>query len=125
MTFPSINFKFNDLPEAQALRELVEQKMEAFEKYLHDGNSVGCEVEFSKEAAHQTGQVYKLSAHIKIDGNTYHADATEESFEKAIDEVRDELDKELRRAKEKQVSRHKQAGREAKEKMLAAEGTGL
>ena len=120
MTFPSINFKYNDIPEAQALTELVEQKMASFEKYLHNGESVGCEVEFSREASSQTGQVYKMSAHIKINGNTYHADATEESFEKAIDEVRDELDKELRKAKEKQATLAKQGGREAKEQMMTA-----
>jgi len=121
MTFPTINYKFNDLAEAQALTELIEQKCAAFEKYLHDNQSVTCDVEFEKVAPRQNGQIHHLEVNLNIDGSLFRAEATEESFEKAIDEVRDELDKELRRAKEKQVTRHKQAGREAKEQMLTAE----
>jgi len=122
MTFPTINFKFNDMPEAQALADLVQQKYETLEKYLHGDESVSCEVEFEKVTPQQNGQIHHLEVNIKIDGTLYRAEATEESYEKAIDEVRDELDKELRRAKEKQATLKKQAGREAKEQMMAAEG---
>jgi len=55
------------------------------------------------------------------DGTLFRAEATEESFEKAIDEVRAEIDKSLRRAKEKHATLDKQAGREIKEQMLAEE----
>ncbi|MCB9816149.1 ribosome-associated translation inhibitor RaiA [Candidatus Nomurabacteria bacterium] len=121
MTFPSINYKFNDLAEAQALTELIEKKCEAFSKYLHDNDAVTCEIEFQKVAPQQNGQVHQVEANLQINGTLYRAVATEETFEKAIDEVRDELDKELRTAKEKQVTRDKQAGREAKEMMMEAQ----
>lgn len=121
MTFPTVNFKFNGLKEAQALAELVEQKCAAFEKYLHDGSSVNCEVEFDKVAPKQNGAIHHLEANITIDGSLYRAEATEESFEKAIDTVRNELDKELRTAKEKQETKDKQAGRAAKEQMMKVE----
>lgn len=120
MTFPTINYKFNDLPEAQALTEIVEQKCAAFEKYLHNNSAASCDVEFQKVAPRQNGQVHHLEINLKIDGQLFRAEATEESFEKAIDEVRNELDKELRRAKERQKTLRKQAGREVKEKMMVA-----
>ena len=120
MTIPTINYKFNDLPEAQALTELVEHKCEAFAKYLHDGESVTCEVEFQKVAPQQNGEVHQVEVNLTVEGTLYRAVATEESFEKAIDKVRAELDHELRKAKEKQETKDKQAGRAAKEQMLEA-----
>ncbi|MCB9814972.1 ribosome-associated translation inhibitor RaiA [Candidatus Nomurabacteria bacterium] len=118
MTFPTINYKFNDLDEAQALTDLIEQKFTSLEKYLHRGNSGTCDVEFSKVSPQLSGKVHQVGVNLLVEGTLYRAEATEESFEKAIDEVRDELDKELRRAKDKQVTMDKQSGREAKEMML-------
>jgi ribosomal subunit interface protein len=117
MAFPRINYKFNGLEEAQSMTELLEQKFTSIEKYLHGEESVSCDVSFSKVAPQKNGQIHKIDASLVINGVVYRADATEESFEQAIDEVRSELDKELRRAKDKQSTMDKQAGREAKEKM--------
>lgn len=121
MTFPRIIYKFNDLEEAQVLTELVEHKCESLEKYLGDKNSAVCDFEFSKVASQQNGQVNRVGVNLVVDGTLFRAEATEESFEKAIDEVRDELDKELRRAKEKSETLLKQGGREAKEMMTAVD----
>jgi ribosomal subunit interface protein len=121
MTFPSITYNFNDIAEARDLTEVLETKFTSLEKYLHDNETVSCDVEFSKVAAKQNGQIHKLSANLMVNGTLFRADATEESFEQAIDEVRSELDKELRRAKDKQATLEKQAGREAKEQLRDAE----
>jgi len=64
--------------------------------------------------------VHRVEVNLMVDGALFRADATENSFELAIDEVRNELDKELRRAKDKQVTMDKSAGRAAKEQMLDA-----
>ena len=119
MTFPTINYKFNDLHEAQELAEVMDLKMSAFEKYLHDNHVAKCDVEFQKVAPRQNGRVHRVEVNLTINGTLFRAQATEESFEKAIDEVRDELDKELRTAKEKQATLKKQGGRVAKEQLLA------
>jgi ribosomal subunit interface protein len=118
MTFPAINFKFNDLPEAQALRSVVEQKCATLGKYLNDAGSIVCDFEFSKIAPRQHGQIYHTEANVAVDGMLYRAEATEESFEKAIDKIRDELDRELRVAKERQNTRLVQGGRKVKEQLL-------
>jgi len=120
MSFPNINFKYNDLDEAIALSNVVEQKMSSLSKFIPEEKAVTCDVEFEKAAQQQNGDVFRFEVNLLVDGTLYRADATESSFEKAIDEVRDELDKEMRRAKDKQVTLDKQAGREAKEQMLDA-----
>jgi ribosomal subunit interface protein len=119
MTFPSINYKFNDLNEAQELTEVVDQKLAAFDKYIGGAKALSCDVEFAKVTQQQKGDIFRIEVNLMVDGALYRAEATKESFEKAIDEVRDELDKELRRAKEKQETLEKQGGREIKEKMMA------
>lgn len=121
MTFPMIKYKFNGFVEAQALTDVMEQKCEALEKYFHGANSVQCEVEFEKIAPQKNGQIHHVSVGLLVDGTPFWAEATNESFEKAIDEVRNELDIELRKAKEKSETLKKQGGREVKDKLLSAE----
>lgn len=120
MTFPTINFKYNDLKEAAALSNVTEAKIGSLAKFLSGEESVTCDVEFEKVAPQNSGDVHRVEVNMMVDGTLYRADATESSFEKAIDEVRDELDKEMRRAKDKQVTLDKDAGRAAKEQMLDA-----
>ena len=114
----NITYKYNDLDEARALTSLVDSKLDILQKFTDAEASVLCEVEFEKVAPKQTGQVYRFGANTTIDGKLYRAEAVEESFEKAIDEVRSELDKELRRAKDKENSLLRRAGRNIKAKLL-------
>ena len=120
MEFPIINFKYNNLKEAEALADLMGQKMQSLTKLLNESQSITCDVEFEKTTAQNTGKVHRIEVNLMVDGTLFRADATEDNFEMATDEVRNELDKELRRAKDKQVTLDKNAGRAAKEQMLDA-----
>lgn len=114
----NINYKYNDLEEAKAVAPIMDAKLQMLEKFTTEGSSVLCEVEFEKIATHQNGKIFRAEANVTIDGRLYRAEAVEDSFEKAIDEVRNELDKELRRSKDKQQSMLKRAGRRVKEALL-------
>lgn len=115
----TINYKYNDLEEAKSLAPVLDAKLQqVLEKFVNEGDSVLCEVEFEKVSNHQSGEIYRVEANATIDGALYRAEAVESSFEKSIDEVRDELDKALRRAKGKQQSLLKRAGRRIKETIL-------
>lgn len=116
MKFPIINYKYNGLEEARSLATVMDQKMVTLEKYLKEGSKLVCEVEFEKTANHNNGRVFRVEANLYIDGILNRAEATEESFEKAINEVKSELDKELRRSKDKQHSLFIRAKRRIKEK---------
>ncbi len=110
----NINFNYNNHPEAQTLSAVAEQKLQTLKKFISDSQSVVCDVEFDKVAANQKGAIFHVGVNLQVDGAMYRADATEESFEAAIDEVRDELDKRLRRTKSKKDSLGKRAGRAVK-----------
>jgi ribosomal subunit interface protein len=117
-----IQYHFNGLREAEELRDTVTQKLEQLKKFTKRANSVYAEVEFSKTAAQHNGPVYRCEVNLRVDGALYRAEATEESFLAAVDEVRNELDKELRRAKGKYFALREKAGRTIKRLMRRGGG---
>ncbi|HMA78541.1 MAG TPA: ribosome-associated translation inhibitor RaiA [Candidatus Paceibacterota bacterium] len=117
MTMPIINYKATGMELDQELQTLLEAKFTSLEKYIGDETDVKCEVEFRKSAPQQNGKICAVEANIWLKGTMYRAEAAEDQFEKAIDEVREELDKELRRASKKSQSLIKRGGRKLKEMM--------
>ncbi|MBP6923970.1 MAG: ribosome-associated translation inhibitor RaiA [Candidatus Pacebacteria bacterium] len=117
MTFPIITYKFNGLEEAKSLETIVDQKMAPLERLINETASTFCEVEFQKLTTQHNGRIFRVEANLSVDGVLYRAEATEENFESAIDEVRNELDKELSRAKDKHITLDRVAEREAKEQL--------
>lgn len=117
MSFPTISFKSTNIEIGDGLKDVVNQKFESLEKYVGNETDARCEVEFEKETAHQSGNFFRVEANLWLAGKLYRAEATEVNFETAIDEVRNELDKALRRAGDKQNTLMKQGGRAIK-KML-------
>lgn len=113
-----ITYKYNSVEAADALAKLTDQKLEPLGRLIPDNVSVICEVEFEKIAAQQQGKIHRVEANLTVDGTLHRADAVEESFELAIDEVRDELNKKLRRAKDKNKSLLKRAGQRVKERFF-------
>jgi ribosomal subunit interface protein len=118
MTSIQITYKHNHLEATKSLTTLVEQKFVSFEKFIKPNAVVRCAVEFEKIGTHHHGKIYRMEANLFVDGDLYRAEATEETFVKAIDVVRDELDNELRRAKDKQQTVTKDSARALKGKML-------
>ena len=117
MSFPTIQFKATNTELDDQLTTLVEQKFSSLSKFVGGETDVHCEVEFELETAHQSGKHFRLEANLTLKGRLYRAEATEESFEKAIDEVRSELDKELSRANDKHDTMVRKGGRAIKEMM--------
>jgi ribosomal subunit interface protein len=115
MTTPNITFKHTDTEVDYDLQSVLTQKITTLEKYFEEPTLV--EVEFRKEAPKNNGDVYVVEVNCAVKGELYRAVATSESFEKSIDKVRSELDKELRRAKTKRGSLFRKGARRIKEMM--------
>lgn len=121
MSFPMINFKATNVSLEPKLQDLLEQKLQTLEKFIGEETDVKCDAEFEKATPSQSGNVYRVEVNLWLHGKMYRADATESSFEMAIDEVRNELDKELRRANKKRESLIKRGGRKIKEMLRFGE----
>ena len=118
MSFPMITFKATNTELAGSLQDLIEQKFKPFEKYIGNATDAKCEVEFERATAHHSGRIYRVEVNLFAQGTLFRSSATAESFEVAIDEVRNAIDKELRRANKKQETLHKRGARKLKSLLL-------
>lgn len=109
-----VNYNTNNLEVDAPLQALCEKKINTLQKFFQKYTDVAVDVEFHKDGASKSGKQYRVGVNLLLDGERFYASATEESFEQAIDEVRDELDKELRRANDKKTSVIRRGGRALK-----------
>lgn len=121
MSFPAIQFKATNTKLDEKLTDLLEKKFSSLDKFVGDESDVRCEVEFEKVADNHSGPVFRVEANLHLHGKLYRAEATLESFEQAIDEVKSELEKELRRAHDKRETLIKKGGKKIKEMMRFGE----
>ena len=117
MIFKNITFKHVNISTDQKLNKLVEQKLVSLEKYVDPGTEVRAEVEFEKIASHKTGPICRIEINVWENGTLYRAEATEVTFEVAIDVVRNELDQAMHKAHDKKGSLKRQGSRKIKEMM--------
>jgi ribosomal subunit interface protein len=115
MAFPTIQFKATNTVLEGKLQDLVLQKFKSLERYIGTATDLKCEVEFEKVGLHHSGRIYRVEVNLYRDGQFFRADATEESFEKAIDKVRSELDTEMNRTGKKRDTLMKRGGRAIKD----------
>ena len=106
------------------LSQLLDQKLAPIGKFLPEGETdLSCDVELEKVTEHQSGKIHRAEINLRVAGKLYRAEATEDQMELAIDIMRDEVKKELRRDTEKQHSLLKRGGQKVKE-MLRFGGEG-
>lgn len=119
MVFKNIIFKHTNVKSDDTLREYTSAKLELLNKHISATETdITCEVEFEREAPEQhSGSVYRVEVNLLVAGNLYRAEATEASFEAAVDKVRNELDQELRRSNSKRTSLFRRGSRKIKEMM--------
>ena len=115
MSFPDIIFKHTNVTESNDIDSLIEQKLSLLERYIGNETDVKCEVEFEKIAPHNSGDVHRVEVNFWLAGKMHRAEATEATFEAAIDVVKDELDRELNKEHDKHQTLVRKGGREIKE----------
>ena len=93
MSFPTIIFKHNNTRVENDLHILAEQKLSSLSKYIGDETDVKCEVEFERITSHHSGDTHCVEVNLWLAGEMYRATSTKETFEAAIDIVRDELER--------------------------------
>lgn len=111
----NLNFKHTNITPDTKLQAYVEEKITALGKYHGEAERV--EVEFEKVTHHKTGAVCRVEVNLNISGKLYRAEATESTFEAAIDIVKDELATELRKEHGKKTGMFRRGARKIKEMM--------
>ncbi|MBP9760256.1 MAG: HPF/RaiA family ribosome-associated protein [Candidatus Pacebacteria bacterium] len=114
-----INIKFTGTEADDALRAYAEEKVLAFAKLLPDEamEASVCDIEFKQDAHHQSGDVCYAEVTLEAEGKVYRASKVEQTFEKAIDKVKDDVLQELRVEKQKNEHHFMKGAQQVKEMM--------
>ncbi|OGG77906.1 hypothetical protein A3A36_02420 [Candidatus Kaiserbacteria bacterium RIFCSPLOWO2_01_FULL_52_12b] len=95
-----------------ATREFIEGKFSALGKLMAGSASpatLSCEIEESI-AVERAGARYRAEGNLSVDGKLFRAEAASNTLEGAIDRVRDDLMREVRRARGKERGLLKRGG---------------
>ena len=96
--------KTKDLELSIAMEDYVDKKLGTLNKFIVDSNEdlVMAQVELARTTRHhQTGDIFRAEINLSIDGKLFRAEAEKDDIYAALDEVRDDLEREIKKFKEK------------------------
>jgi putative sigma-54 modulation protein len=98
-----INIMATGLELTQSISDYVHKKIASLDKYLNAELDVVAHVEVGKTTKHhKTGEVFKAEIHLVAPGLDLYVVTHEEDLYAAIDKVKDDMSRELRRTKGRQ-----------------------
>lgn len=105
-----INIKATNLDLTPSIREYAEEKIGSLNKFLERFEKEG-EVEIFVEIArttkhHKSGEVFRAEATFSLGKKVFRAEDLSEDIRLAIDEVRNKLQQEIKKYKEKKIEQH-------------------
>lgn len=87
-----------------ALEEFIQEKIGSLDKYVGDENP-SVRVEISRPSKHhRSGDIFYAEANLKMGGQLIRATAQHADLHTAITEVRDELQAQIKKLKDKKLS---------------------
>lgn len=90
----------------EALSQYVEKKLEVVKKYVSEKETVAfADVELGKSTSHHhhAGDMLRAEVNFRYDGKTYRAVSEKDNLYSAIDDVKDELVRELDKNKKRKL----------------------
>ncbi len=111
------NLKTKNLDVDEELKEYLIKRIKKFEKFIDDEDtSAIADIELGRTTTDQrSGKIFRAEINLKVAGGYYRAEEEAEAIRDAIDEVSNEMTRELRDAKEKKQSRIREGARKMKE----------
>ena len=100
-----ITIKATNLDLTPTIKKAIEEKIGTLDRFIPDINMpLDSFVEVALETRHhQKGNIYYAEASIKVPGKVLRSEAREKNIYKAINTVKDELQRLLKKYKEKKV----------------------
>lgn len=110
------NIKTTDFDMTPEVSKYLDDKLRTLEKFLDsDDESIVCDVEIGKTTEHhQSGKIFRAEINISMGKKMFRAEAEEESVNVAIDKVKDEITKQLKRDKGRNFALLKRGGEKMK-----------
>lgn len=110
-----INIKATGFPITSAISDYVGKKVSSLEKFLGGASEILVNVEVGKTTKHhKSGDFFRAEIQIEANGNNYYASAEKDDLYAAIDEVRDEITRELTSRRKKATDLFRRGGAKIK-----------
>jgi ribosomal subunit interface protein len=95
---------------SETVSAYIEKKMQSLERFVGNDESL-CEIELRKETGMgKHGAIYYAEANLTVGPKLYRATANKDSYEAALDEVKDTILTELRQSKQRRLFSVKAGG---------------
>jgi len=112
----NINTKATNLSLTPAIEEYLVKKLESLEKFLRNVEGVLISVEVGKTTRHhRSGDIFLAEIHIKAAGEEFYAKVEKDDLYAAIDEVKDEMIRELTSRRKRTMRLLRKGGTKIKE----------
>lgn len=97
-----IKIKATKIELTPQIKDYVQLKMNMLEKYLGKIQVINCDVELSRENGSQnSGKIWRAEVNLEVPGQLLRVEKIEKDLEKAIDKVKDHLERVIIRYKER------------------------
>jgi ribosomal subunit interface protein len=112
----NISIKSTDFNMTPDIEAYVREKLESLEKHVDLGGEENllAEVEFQRSKHHKKGDVFRVEVNLSFKGKVIRSESKKHDPRVAIDDVRKQLDKRIRRSKGKRFDLLKRGGRKLK-----------
>ncbi len=112
----NINIKSTNFNMTPDVEEYITSKMKSVEKFLNTEADEEVLVEFEVERSthHKNGDVFRAEANLSLKGIMHRAESSESDVRIAIDSVKDQIEKQIRRSKTKRFDLFEKGARKIK-----------
>ncbi|MES2215948.1 MAG: ribosome-associated translation inhibitor RaiA [Patescibacteria group bacterium] len=113
-----INIKTTSISSSQAISDYVDKRLSKISKIIGNDPSIQCDIELAKTSNHHNkGDIFRAEIHIVGAGKNLYAASEKSDLYAAIDDVQDEIRRELKSKKDKDVSLIRRGGAQVKAMM--------
>ncbi len=99
------NITASNIEITPAISDYVEKKFSAFDRFAQDPNSALCNVEVGKTTKHHKhGDVFRAEVNLRISGKNFYAVSEKDDLYAAIDQVKDEILREITSEKDRSTT---------------------
>ena len=105
-----IKIKATKLDLTEEIKDYVQEKMDMLERYLGNITPTNCDVEVAVAVGDQNkGKIYRCEVNLFVPGELLRVEKTEKELFKAIDKVKDHMQRSIKRYKEKRIDKKRKS----------------
>lgn len=108
-----IRIKATEIEMTPYLKGIIKEKLAEISKHLRGKRAIIAEIEVGVTSRHhQKGDIYRAEIQIEIPGKLFRAVSEKEDFRSALTDSKNEIEKQIRRHKDKKVAEKRRVSKE-------------